>query len=337
MKIPLDMTAAISSYWGMYAVQIVIHSVIASVLAECALLCWNIRAPNVKQWFRFMVVLLPIVSFPVYQDIAPDRGDLYFRLESLLDSNRLFFVGQWGGISLLTLFAVILAATSAIFIFQELVPIVSHMFEQAHAPDGTPPREAETELVQKISKALKGLPIDESIVRIVDHDDLSLSSSTGLSPMIYVSRGLIESFSPDHLQVALAHEIAHIRRSKKPVLVLAYILRVIVFFNPVAMIEFRRLAHEEEKVCDDIAVQLTGKPETLTEAIEMLRPTEDDYDIGTSRGAERLALSIEYYSHDLQLKSRALRIGQARQDTPLWGIPLIVTVILIEYINYFVV
>ncbi len=331
------MTMFISSYWGMYAVQTVLHSITASILAECALLCWNIQAPHVKQWFRFMVVLLPIVSYPVYQVMAPRRGDVFFRLESILDSNRLFFVEQWGSLSMLTLFIIVLGATSAIFIFQELVPIASHLLEQVRAPDGTPTSEADTGLVQKVSKAFKGLPIDEGFVRIIDSDDLVLFSSTGLKPMIYVSRGLVESFSPEHLHVAFAHEIAHIQRSKKPVLILAYILRAIVFFNPVTMIEFRRLAQEEEKVCDDIAVDLTGKPQTLTEAIEMLRPTQDDYDLGTSKGAERLVLSLEHYSHDLLLKTRALRIGTLRQETPFWGIPLIVTIILTEGINFFVV
>jgi Zn-dependent protease with chaperone function len=337
MNLSLDIASLISSYWGMYVVQTVIHSTIASLVVECALLAWAIRTPHVKQWFRFIVILLPIVLFPLYQLMVPRRGDVYFRIESLLDSNRWFFIGQWGSISMLAVFAFMLAITSVIFIIQELVPIFSHILEQMHAPDQSVPDEVETTLSRKVSKALKGLPLDENFVQIIDDEDLTLFSSTGLKPMIFVSTGLIEAFSTDHLHVAFAHEIAHIQRSKKPILIFAYILRMIVFFNPIAMIEFRRLAHEEEKVCDDIAIALTGKPEKLSEAIEMLRPTPEDYDIDTSRGAERFVSTIEHYSHDVLLKSRALRIRNSSQEAPLWGVPFIVTIALIVSINYFIV
>ncbi len=337
MNLPLDIAFLISSYWGMYVVQTVIHSAIASMLVECAFLAWTIRTPHVKQWFRFIVIFLPIVSFPLYQLMFPRRGDVYFRMESLLDSNRWFFIGQWGSISVLAVFAFMLAITSVIFIIQELVPIFSHILEQRHAANQSEPDEVETTTSRKVTEALKGLPLDERFVQVIEDEDLSLFSSTGLKPMIHISTGLIEAFSTEHLHVALAHEIAHIQRSKKPVLIFAYILRVIVFFNPIAMIEFRRLAHEEEKVCDDIAIALTGQPEKLSEAIEMLRPTPEDYDIDTSRGAERLVSTLEHYSHDVLLKSRALRIRNSSQEVPLWGVPFIVTVALIVSINYFIV
>jgi Zn-dependent protease with chaperone function len=337
MNLSLDIASLVSSYWGMYIVQTVIHSALASILVECALLAWTIRTPQVKQWFRFIVIFLPIISFPLYQLMLPRRGDVYFRIESLLDSNRWFFIGQWGSVSMLAVFTFMLAITSVIFIVQELVPIFSQILEQQHAAEQSVPDEVETPMSRKVTKALKGLPLDESYIQIIDDEDLALFSSTGLKPMIYVSTGLIEAFSTEHLHVAFAHEIAHIQRSKRPILIFAYILRVIVFFNPIAMIEFRRLAHEEEKVCDDIAIELTGKPEKLSEAIEMLRPTPEDYNIDTSRGAERLVSTLEHYSHDVLLKSRALRIGNIIQETPLWGVPFIVTVALIAGINYFIV
>ena len=337
MAIPMYMTTFITSYWGMYIAQSVIHSIIASVIAECALLSWDIRAPHVKQWFRFMVIFLSIASFPIYQLLVPRRGDVYFRLSSLLDSNRWFFIERWGSLPVLIIFALILSITAVIFIVQELVPILSHMLGQISATEQTAHDEADAAIKSKASEALVGLPFDERLVEIIDDDDLALFSSTGLKPMIHVSTGLIRTFSIEHLQVAFAHEVAHIQRSRRPVLIFAYLLRVLQFFNPVAMIEFRRLAHEEEKVCDDIAIELTGKPETLSEAIEMLRPAPEDYEGTSHQGAERLVSTLEYYSHDILLRSRASRIGHLTQDTPFWGVPIIVAMALIICINYFVV
>ncbi len=111
-----------------------------------------------------------------------------------------------------------------------------------------------------------------------------------------------------------------------------------MFYNPIAMIEFRRIAQEEERVCDDIAVALTGKPEVLSEAIEMLRPEPDDYNTGASpKGIKSIASTLEQYSHDVLLKSRILRIGQRSEDNIRWGVPYCVTLALIVSINYFVV
>lgn len=331
------MNALISSYWGMYAVQTVLHSVIASALVECAFIAWKMRTPYVKQWFRFMVVFLPVVSFPLYQLFVPHRGDMYFRIESLLDSNKWFFLDLWGGIPLLAVFVVALAVTSLIFVIQELVPIVFHLLEQIRGDTEPVAETVEEAVARKVSLALEGLPFDQESVEILIDEDLALFSSTGLNPKIYVSTGLIKSFSTEHLQVAFAHEIGHIQRSRRPVLILAYVLRVLMFYNPVAMIEFRRIAQEEEKVCDDIAIALTGKPEALSEAIEMLRPEPEDYSLGESPKKVSITSALEQYGHDVLLKSRVQRIAQRSEDDPHWGVPYFVTLTIIISVNYFVV
>lgn len=104
------------------------------------------------------------------------------------------------------------------------------------------------------------------------------------------------------------------------------------------MIEFRKLAQEEEKVCDDIAIALTGKPEALAEAIDMLRPeTEGNKTVTDSKVVEGIVLAIEDHSHDALLKSRGFRIRHSHNDNPDWGIPYLVTLVLIICLNYFIV
>jgi len=77
--------------------------------------------------------------------------------------------------------------------------------------------------------------------------------------MIYVSTGLISLSVRNIFRLHWRTKLPTSREAESPSSSFAYLLRVLLFFNPVAMIEFRRLAHEEEKVCDDIAIELTGK------------------------------------------------------------------------------
>jgi Zn-dependent protease with chaperone function len=340
MKTLLDTNSIIFSYWGMYAVQSVLHSLVASVLVECAFIAGDIRTPRVKQRFRLLVIFLPVASFPFYQLISPDRGNMYFRLESLLDSNKWFLLELWGFIPLFMVFASVLVLASLIFLIQEFLPMIFNMLEQMRGDTGATAdasEEVDEAAVQKVSTALEGLPFDVNAVEILNDPDPELFSSTGLNPRIFISTGLIKSFSAEHLQAAFAHEIGHIQRSRRPFLILAYILRVLMFYNPIAMIEFRKLAHEEEKVCDDIAVALTGKPGALFEAVEMLRPAPEEYDFGAASGGVRgITTALEQYSNNMLLKSRASRLGHNSDDS-LWGVFYVTTLALILGINYFIV
>ncbi len=315
-----------------------LHSAIASVLIGCAFIAWDLRSPRVKQRFRFMVIFLPVVSFPIFQLLSPERGDVYFRLGSLLDSNRWLFLEVWGWASALKVLFVICACTTIVFVLQELVPIVITQLEQMRETGQTVADEVDDGVVRKVAEAMEGLPFSANSVEIFDDEDLALFSNTGFNPRIYVSTGLIKSFNTEHLQAAFAHEIGHIRRSRRPTLILAYIVRTLMFYNPVAMIEFRRLAQEEEKICDDIAIALTGKPEAVVEAVNMLRPGPEEYGPGDHRrGFREIVSAFEQYSLAVILKSRAERIGQSRRDEPHWGVPYFITMALIIGINYYVV
>jgi hypothetical protein len=81
------MSAFLSGYWGMYVVQAFLHSALSAALVGSSLLAWNVRDPSVKQRFRLIVIFVPLLAFPLYQAISPDRGSVYFRLDALLDSS----------------------------------------------------------------------------------------------------------------------------------------------------------------------------------------------------------------------------------------------------------
>lgn len=333
-----DTSSFILSYWGMYLVQNVIHSILAFLIVECAIFSWKIESPQLKQWFRVLVIFLPLTAFPFYQLISPNRGDVYFRLNSLLDSNTFLFFEIGWGVNLLYLFIILLLLTAIVFFVQELVPIISDILKKKPAADDEVIEELDASIEYKINNALTSLPINRESVAVIRDDELVLFTTTGLSPKIYVSTGLINKFNIEHLNAAFAHEIAHINRSRRPVLILAYLFRIIMFYNPIAMLQFRRLAQEEENICDSIAVMMTGKPDILLEAVAMLMDEHNNTASEKGKGIDSIISAVENYGHDILLKSRIKRIKNYNQnDTPWWGIPYIITISVILVINYYIV
>lgn len=319
---------------GMYVTQAFCHSLIASAVSDQALRAWNVADPSVRQRFRLIVVLMPVLSFPLYQAFNPGRSSLQFRLESLFDSNRWLYMEIWGAVPVGLLFLALLAITSLVFVFQEMLPILLNMW---HAGAGEQEgRQQEPDPF--IEASARALSIAVPDVFVIEDEDLVIYSETGRRPAIFVSEGLLKALTPDQMRAALAHELGHISRSRRPVLVLVFIFRVIMFFNPVSLVEFRRTVRNEEKICDDIAVSLTGRPDALAGALSHFIPDSGSRE--TRAGEESLftADALEEYSHTLQLESRLARLaapGARKSGSHLFF--FFSTILIIAVINYFVV
>ncbi len=331
-----NINALLTSYFGMYAVQVLVHSLIASLIVDIALLVWKITKPVNQQAFRLIVLFLPFMMYPIYQFINPDRGSLFFRLHSLTDINKWLFT-EIVGLPMYFLLLAVCVLTSVVFIIQEFLPMVMQFLYQRSRSAQDALQEEDVlpeEFVERLEEALEGLPFHIDDIKIINNDDLELFSSTGLRPKIYATTGIIDAFDREHLRAALAHEIGHIVRSRKPILMVAYVVRCIMFFNPIALIEFRKIAQEEEKICDDIAIELTNNPEALYDAIAMMRPEYEAYEEGGIKG---VASSLEHYSHEVMLKNRLMRIGGQSYERSDSAIAFSFTVLLIAGLNYFIV
>jgi Zn-dependent protease with chaperone function len=329
-----------NSFWATYAVQAFLHSIVTAVLVNSALLSWNFLDPAVKQRFRFLALALPLVSFPLFHTLVPERRTIFFRLESLFDSTRWLSL-QMFGVSLLMVLMAIFALTALVFIVQELIPIITHFLQQRQSEP--PPSESQDELDEQVSDklvlALEPLPLEEDRVEIIDDDDLYLYSSTGLDPRVFISVGLVQALDTPQLSAALAHETAHILRNRKPMLVVAYLLRALLFFNPIIMTVFRKMAHEEEQVCDDIAARITGDTESLAQAVELFssQKSEPQEQKGPARKPGAVA-SLEEYSHDLLLQSRAARLREGISEVQeKWKLPFVLTMAGALWMSYFIV
>ncbi len=312
------------SYAGMYVAQSFCHSLVAAVVAERAIKAWSIDDPLSQQRFHLIAVLFPIFSFPFYQAVNSGRSSPVFRLDALFDVNR-WLGWEIGGVPAGLLFLVLLTITSLVYVFQETIPVLRHLFELRNMHrEGSAGRTAP--FVEEASRMLSIVPPE---VTIIDDDEPVIFSTTGRLPVILLSTGLRESFTEAQFHAAMAHELAHIARSRRPLLVLVFILRAAMFFNPVALIKFRRTVRDEEKICDDIAVSLTGDPKALAEALGKFY-----HHPGTPAG-----LSLEDHSHNLHLESRIRRLegGAAGAAPEKRTAPFALTLLVIAVINYFVV
>lgn len=323
-----------SSYAGMYIAQTFCHSLIAALIVDRAIQAWGITSPMVRQRFSLIVMLFPIVSFPLYQLINPDRGSVTFRMETLFDVNRWLNLELWGIIPVNLLFIAMLAVTTLVFLVQEMIPILMHTIEARRSSS----EEEETVDHPVMNDAMEDFPGEKPRISVIDDDEFLLFSTTGKKPTVYLSSGLVEGMDREQLQAAIAHEVAHIERNRRPLLVVVYLIRMLMFFNPVVLVEFRRMVQEEEKICDDAAVALTQRPGALAKILRKFNYSGEDLTLGKMKKLSTLSVALEDYSHNVHLEGRIRRLEQGLEHRPggAW-LKFLLTLAVIGIINYFVV
>jgi hypothetical protein len=329
----MDLTNLLTAFPGVYVVQAFLHSLCAAVIAHRAIVDWNIRSAVVRQKFHLIAVFAPVVSYPLYQWIDPGRGSVDFRLRALFDSGRWVGVELWNTVPVGLLFVLVLAGATAVFVFQELIPILRHR----SGPSDPAARIEPAATGSPAMLAAEGLAGEAPDIRIAEDDDPAIHSVIGRDPAIYLTTGLLRSLQPVELRAAIAHEVAHMRRSRRPLLMVAYVVRVVLFFSAGTLVAFRKAAAEEEKICDDWAAEVTGRPDALAAVLEKLRHS-DAYEV-EGREAEDGLRSIEYMSYDLMVQERIRRLASGEPAAAGAGdwLKFAVTLAAIAILNYFIV
>lgn len=330
----MNLSVFFNSYPGRYIAQSFLHALIAAIITDRALHVWNISNPLIRQRFRLIVVLLPVLLFPLFQLINPERGDISFRLNSLFDINRWLNLELWGVVPLGWFFISIIFIATAIFLFQEMIPILKHIFESKKSAYDT----KDSDDYPVVRQAMEPLPVEKPEVFIFDDDEYVLFSTTGKNAAVFISTGIIKTLTVEQLQAAITHEIAHIIRNKRPFLIMIFLFRVIMFFNPVVLLEFRRITQEEEKICDDITVSLTKKPHALYETLKKLYHKDKNINPLQLGNLSEMRDTLEEYSHNIHIENRIVRLEKTSIQESYGEWPrLIFTVIIIAGICYFVV
>jgi len=160
-----------------------------------------------------------------------------------------------------------------------------------------------------------------------------LFARTGKKPSIHLSTGIIDSLTAEELQGAIAHETAHIFRNKRPLLIIVFLLRMLLFFNPVVLLVFRRIVLDEEKICDDIAIALTKNPSALAETLKKLYYKPE---AGTGWHNNDAAVSRQEGNAHVEKRIKRIEGGAAQYAGGQWG-KLIAASFANIIINYFVV
>jgi Zn-dependent protease with chaperone function len=322
------------SVYGAYMAQSFLHSIVAAALTTGAARVWRLDRPRTRQMLGALVVVLPAVSYPLYQLINPERDSLSFRMEALFDIQRwlnlrFFSRVRPGGFLLIAVFFLV----CLVFIFQELVPVLRSTLAK-HLPGE---RDAADD--PRVALALKGLStMGIPKIFFIEDEDYVLFSLTGKERAIYISTGLAGSLNTEELRAALAHEIAHINHSRSPVLAVLFLFRVLLFFNPVTLLGFRKIIHEEELACDEAACRATGGPGAMAGVLAKFYDSE--FKASPAAGPRDFGRSLEEYSHRMLLEHRLERLrsneGPCLPEKSK-AVELCFTAAWILAINYFVV
>jgi Zn-dependent protease with chaperone function len=319
---------------GRYLVESMWHSLTAVIVVEGALRAWRFHQPVVQQRFRTLVILLPAIAFPAYQLLDPARGTMSSRLNGLLNTDGWLYLEPFPGLPGYTFLVLLVVLTIAIFFLQELVPIVRNL----RASTARRYRRHATAEDEVMGDALQGLPGTKPRIVRLDLDEPLIFSTTGAGATIYISRGTQAALKHDELEAAIAHELAHIRRSQSSILVLLFILRMMMFFNPVTLVAFRKIVHAEEDICDDVAVSWTRNPEALAAALRRLFENwvaADEFHVDK---LSDLRSALEDYSHKLHIAARIqrLRDGNSEREEG-WQWVLAIAALVIIVLNYYVI
>lgn len=324
------------SYIGMFITQSVLHSFITVIIIEMVFYSWEIKDHLIKFRYRLLVLILPIFMFPTYQLLNPDRGTMYFRENTaIFDINKWLAIRLWDVIPLYALFLLFLFLAVIIFVLQEILPtVMEKVTKSGYQLYSTP--DISTDIDAIIDNICKKLRIEKPAVQIVDEPYPMLFTTGVKNHTIIISKSLLDKLDDEQLESVLVHEVMHIMRGSSIKTQIIYLLRMLMFYNPVSLIEFRRLVQDEEFICDDLTVSLTKKPDALISALMVFYSYPKEDKISNISMVKDI---IESHSHNLLLKERIMWLKERRiADSPGFGwVKYIFTIIVIIIINYMVV
>jgi beta-lactamase regulating signal transducer with metallopeptidase domain len=114
-----------------------------------------------------------------------------------------------------------------------------------------------------------------------------------------ISDSLLDRFDKRELRSAFAHELAHIVRRSSTATLLVFLVRILMFYNPVSLLVFRRLIQDDEQICDDITVSITKDPEALASALAVFHSEVSAKDV---LKISALKDAVAHSSHNLLLE-----------------------------------
>lgn len=243
-----------------YMLQTTLHSLVIALVVEALLRAWKIERPQIRLRFRLLVLVLPLVSFPLYYLIDPTRGSSNFGGKvALFHLKGWLELYLWDGVPFWYLIAAVMLLSTLLFLLQEAMPPLRHYLLRQDLPQGI-----EMGVFPKLDAALGqigygALSRPPGLLLVEQREPLAYAAGVRHRSLV-LSPSLIEMLDLEELKGVLAHELAHILKGDNRWSWALLLVRVAMFYNPVALFAFRQIIHENEKVCDEMAISLTRRP-----------------------------------------------------------------------------
>jgi len=126
--------------------------------------------------------------------------------------------------------------------------------------------------------------------------------------MVLLPVSAVTLLGPDELEMVLAHELAHVRRADFLWNLLQTLVETLFFFHPAVWWIGKRIRHERELCCDDLALEICPNPVTYATALFRLEE---------QRVRQwRLAMALDGHQSNQTLRMRIARIlGEPTRPT----------------------
>lgn len=226
------------------------QAAVAALAASVFLRAFRVRAPAERVRYRFLVLCVPLLAHPVLAFLPFRTGEDFLREAALLSSRRWTETGP-AGAGATAAVVVLLALVSLALLLRDLAPPASRA---TRVPRG----ESEERLARRVTAMAVGPGLPAPRVLFLDDPALHLYCRGLRSPVLVVSTGALERLSPEELEGALAHEVAHLSGRDVTLGLGLAAVRTLLWFNPVVQLVARRAVLDLEERADDRAAMLTS-------------------------------------------------------------------------------
>jgi beta-lactamase regulating signal transducer with metallopeptidase domain/HEAT repeat protein len=108
-------------------------------------------------------------------------------------------------------------------------------------------------------------------VRFAVSDGLRVPLLIGIvRPLVLLPASALSGYSPEHVEMIVLHELAHVRRWDNLVNLLQRLVEAVLFFHPSVWWLSRRVRLEREHCCDAVVLAYTGAPQRYAEFLAHL-------------------------------------------------------------------
>jgi Zn-dependent protease with chaperone function len=241
--------------------EVVLHTLIAALMAEAMLRLWGAATP-LKMRLRLFVLTVPCLVSPAILALAPFRHQ-----EEFLEGWTVFSGARWGVVKVLgagidQLWLATFACIGMALLGMDLVPWLR---ERSTGPSATLP--CPQPVRATVARLAQGLGIPCPEVELVEAPAALLFCRGVRHPRVVLSTTTLAHLDARELEGALAHELAHLAAGD---VLLGWVLlgvRVVQAINPVVQVLARAIALDAEERADARAARLTGRPAALAAAL----------------------------------------------------------------------